>query len=553
MRLIKSKTKIALLVGLSLVFLLGLSSFKHHENYFEIAKNLDIFATLYQEVNAYYVDDLNPTTVINQGIEAMLRSLDPYTNYIPEDRIEDYRTMTTGEYGGIGAGINNQDGRILITMPFEGFPAHKAGLKIGDQILAVDGVSLEDKNTEEVSQLLKGQSGTEVSLTIQRVGKDKPFVAKLKREKIHINNVTYSGMINEEVGMIRLTDFTNNASKEVKNALLDLKSKGAKKIILDLRGNPGGLLFEAINISNIFLPKGKEIVSTRGKVEDWNKTYHALNPSVDEEIPLIVLISGSSASASEIVAGAIQDYDRGIVIGENSFGKGLVQATRPLSFNAQLKVTVAKYYIPSGRCIQAIDYAHRDEDGNLTKVPDSLRVAFKTKNGRIVYDGGGIKPDIETTDEDYPPILQSLLQKGLIFEYANLFAAKNENISEPRAFKLSDTQYEDFLRWVKGQDYNYTTSVEIALEEIEASAKDEGSWTAIQAQVAALKKAVSHDKERDLKDFQAQIREELEREIATRYYLARGATEASFDDDPDIRQALAVFADPQKFNRILEK
>lgn len=538
-----------LIVPLVLVVLF--SAFKTNEKYFEIAKNLDIFATLYKEVNTYYVDEVNPTEVMNRGIEAMLKSLDPYTNYIPEDRIEDYRTMTTGEYGGIGASISNRNGRTLITMPFEGFPAAESGIKVGDEIVEIDGISLEGKNSEEVSRLLKGQAGTAVKVKVRRYGSEEPLPFTLVREKIHIDNVTYSGMVTEDIGMIRLTDFTRNASKEVKTALLDLKERGAEKIILDLRGNPGGLLYEAINISNIFLPKGKEIVSTKGKVEEWNKSYHALNTSVDEEIPLAVLINRGSASASEIVAGSIQDYDRGVVIGQNSYGKGLVQATRPLSFNSKLKVTVAKYYIPSGRCIQAIDYSNRNEDGSVGKLPDSLRVAFKTQNGRTVYDGGGIKPDVEVEREPYAPITQSLLRKGLLFEYANKYFAEHPEIEEAREFALSDDEYESFAQWLTGKEYDYTTDVERMLAQLERTAEEEESFEDIKSHIEDLHQAVSHDKEQDVQDFKPEIREELEREIATRYFLASGGIESSFDDDQEIRKALEILSDETKLQGVL--
>lgn len=543
--------KIIKVLLLPFVLVVLLSAFKTHDKYFEIAKNLDIFATLFKEVNTYYVDEVNPAEVMNKGIDAMLKSLDPYTNYIPEDRIEDYRTMTTGEYGGIGASISNRNGRTLIAMPFEGFPAHKAGLRVGDEIVAIDGISLEDKTPSDVSRLLKGQAGTEVSLSVQRYGQGEPMEVRLMREKIQIDNVTYAGMVTEDIGMIRLTDFTNNASKEVKAALLDLKEKGAQKIILDLRGNPGGLLYEAINISNIFIPKGKEIVSTKGKVEEWNKSYHAMNSSVDEEIPLVVLINRGSASASEIVAGSIQDYDRGVLIGENSYGKGLVQATRSLSYNSKLKVTVAKYYIPSGRCIQTIDYSNRNPDGSVGKVPDSLRVAFKTQSGRTVYDGGGIKPDIEIERQMYAPITQSLIRKGLLFDYANKFFAENPEIEDPKTFGLTDAQYENFTNWLKGKDYDYTTDVERTLEQLEKKARKEGSLSDIKAHIEDLRQAVSHDKERDVRDFKDEIREELEEEIAMRYFLSRGGVEASFDDDPEIREAIQVLGNPERYRTLL--
>ncbi len=411
---LKKKFKYGI-AGLLIVLITSSAFYNPSEKYFEIAKNLDIFATLFKEVNTWYVDDVTPAKLMKTGIDAMLASLDPYTNYISEDQIEDYRTMTTGEYSGIGAEVGTRDGRILIMMPLEGFAADKAGIKVGDEIVGIDGISLADKTYEETSQLLKGQAKTDVILSIKRYGNENPINITVTREKIQTHNVPYYGMVTENIGMIKLTDFTRDASKEVNDALLDLKAKGAEKIIFDVRGNPGGLLDEAVKISNIFVEKGKEIVSTKGKVKDWNKTYNGLSEATDTQIPLVVLTSGTSASASEIVAGVIQDYDRGVLIGENTYGKGLVQATRSLSYNSQLKVTIAKYYIPSGRCIQAIDYAHRNEDGSAGKMADSLRMPFKTAAGRTVYDGGGVKPDITIEHDRFAPITQTLFLKGSIY------------------------------------------------------------------------------------------------------------------------------------------
>ncbi|HSZ24906.1 MAG TPA: S41 family peptidase, partial [Cytophagaceae bacterium] len=438
---------ISSILGLSTI---GLYSFTKTEKYFEIAKNLDIFATLFKEVNTYYVDEINPNKFMKDGIDAMLENLDPYTNYIPEDEIEDYRAQLTGQYGGIGAVIGNRNDRAIVLMPYEGFPAHKGGLMIGDEIMQVDGIDTKGKNTSDISKLLKGQAGTMVKVTVKRYGVTNKFDLILTREKIKIENVPYYGMIDDKTGYFKLSEFTSNASKDVKNALTQLKNKGAKSIIFDLRDNPGGLLTEAINISNIFIQKEKPIVSTKGKTSEWNKIYYATVSPIDTLIPLVVLTSGKSASASEIVSGVIQDYDRGVIVGQRSYGKGLVQATRPLSYNSQLKITTAKYYTPSGRCIQAIDYTHRNEDGNAGKIPDSLRNAFKTKNKRVVYDGGGITPDIPVERKIVPPIITSLYNKNLIFDYATLYASNNKTIKPPKEFVFSDDDYDAFLKWLAG-------------------------------------------------------------------------------------------------------
>ncbi len=517
------------------------------EKYFEIAKNIDVFASLFKEVNTYYVDEINPNTFIKKGIDGMLESLDPYTNYIPEDEIEDFRTMTTGQYGGIGAVVGKRNEKSIILMPYEGYPAHKAGLIIGDEILAIDGIEVTTKNTADISKLLKGQSGTPVKIKIKRYGIAPPFDVAIIREKIKVENVPYSGMIDKTTGYIKLTDFTNNASKEVKKALLDLKLLGAKNIILDLRDNPGGLLTEAINISNLFISKDKEIVSTKGKIAEWNKTYNAMNTAVDIEIPLVILANGRSASASEIVSGVIQDYDRGVLIGQKTYGKGLVQATRPLPYNSQLKITTAKYYIPSGRCIQAIDYTHRNEDGSVGHFADSLKTAFKTKNGRLVYDGGGVTPDVLTEDFVIAPITASLISKGLIFDFASLYYSQHKTLPPAKTFKLKTEDYQNFVKWLQEKDYDYITKVETNLDELVANAKKEKYFDGIKDQIAGLKKQVGHNKENDLQTFKSEICERIEEEIVSRYYFQKGTLEASFDNDTDIQAAIQLFADTASY------
>jgi carboxyl-terminal processing protease len=523
------------------------------DKYFEIQKNLDIFATLYREVNMFYVDEVNPNTLMKTGIDAMLNSLDPYTNYIPEDEIEDYRTMTTGQYGGIGAIVGNREGKTLVIMPYEGFPAHDAGLKIGDEILKIDGIDLKDKNNNQVSKLLKGQAGTKVRLEVKSFAQESSREITIIRENIKIDNVPYYGMIQSDVGYLQLTDFTSGASREVKDAVEKLKTQGAKKIILDLRGNPGGLLSEAVNICNLFINRDLEVVSTKGKIAEWNKTYRALNVPMDTEIPLIVLANGRSASASEIVSGVIQDYDRGVLIGQKTFGKGLVQATRPLSYNSQLKVTTAKYYIPSGRCIQALDYSHRKEDGSVAKIPDSLKRAFKTKNfGRTVYDGAGLDPDLIIEPKKSAAITTSLRNKNLLFEYANEYASKHPSINNANEFRLSDAEYQAFILWLKGKDYDYTTQVEKTLKELEQKAKDEKYYTGIEAQLKQLETKISHNKDADLMNFKDEIKALLEAEICARYYLEKGQVESAFNHDPELQAALNLFKNMDKFQKILK-
>ncbi|MDW3195965.1 MAG: S41 family peptidase [Cytophagales bacterium] len=523
-----------------------------NDRYFQIVKNLDIFATLFKEVNAYYVDEVNPNTLMKTGIEAMLSNLDPYTTYIGEDDIEDYLTVTTGEYGGIGAVVDKKDGVNTIVLPYEGYAAHRAGLKIGDQILKINDVDLADKPSDQISKLLKGQSSSGIKLTIKRYKQPETFEVELKREKITVNNVPFSGMVNEDIAYIRLTDFTTKAGAEVANALKELKSAGAKKVILDLRGNPGGLLEEAINVSNVFVPRGVEVVSTKGKLDAWTKTYRSLNNPIDTEIPVAVLTDNGSASASEIVAGVIQDYDRGVLIGRRTFGKGLVQQTRPLAYNSQLKVTTAKYYIPSGRCIQAIDYSHRNPDGSVGKLPDSLKVEFKTKSGRLVFDGGGLDPDISVDRTKYAPITYSLLRKDHIFNFVTEFVhGKLEDPFEAKVYRLTDEEYNGFVTWLKGKDYDYTTKVERTIDALVKTAKEEKYFDEIKSQIEELQNATLHNKEQDLMTFQSEIRTLIEQEIAGRYELQKGIIESTFEKDRDILAAVEVLNDEDKYQSLL--
>ncbi|MCF6352278.1 MAG: S41 family peptidase [Cyclobacteriaceae bacterium] len=519
--------------------------------YFEIAKNLDIFATLFKEVNAFYVDEVDPKKTIETGINAMLASLDPYTNYIPEEEAADYRTMTTGEYAGIGSLIGVIDGKVIITMPNEGFPAEKAGIKIGDQLVKIDDTPVTTTSTSDVSKLLKGKPGTTVNIEVLRNGETKHFT--ITRSTIVLKNVPYYGMVTDNIGYLKLTEFTTNAGKEVKKAVKKLKSKGATSIILDIRGNPGGLLFEAVNISNVFIPKGNLVVETRGKQEDWTQEYKTLGSATDTEIPLVVLTSSGSASASEIVSGTLQDYDRAVLIGRKTFGKGLVQTTRQLPYNAQVKVTTAKYYIPSGRCIQALDYSHRNADGSVGKVPDSLMVAFKTKKGRTVYDGGGITPDIKVEGQYLAPITINLLTKGHIFNYANQYFYAHPTSPQLEGFNLSDAEYNEFAAWLKGKNYDYTTKLENAITKIEENKGNDPMVDKIKDKLEILKKEVAHNKEKDLQTHKEEIRSLLEEEIMGRYYFTKGEIACSITHDSDVDEAIALLNNPVKYNSILEK
>ncbi|MES2133875.1 MAG: S41 family peptidase [Bacteroidota bacterium] len=527
-------------------------TFSFSQDYFEVSKNLDIFNTLYRELNIAYVDETKPGQLMKTGIEAMLASLDPYTNYYTENDIEDYRYMTTGEYGGIGAIIQDVNNKITLTEPYENFSAFKAGLRAGDEIMEINSIDVTKKSTDEITNLLKGQAGTPIKLKIKHLGQTTPIDVNLMREEIKIKAVPYSGMLNNEVGYIKLTSFTDNCSGEVKDALLKLKEKNCKSLILDLRGNPGGLLQEAVNIVNIFVNKGNEVVFTKGKVKDWDKQYLSVNNAIDTQIPLAVLVDNNSASASEIVSGALQDLDRAVIIGQRSYGKGLVQQTRDLTYNTKLKVTVAKYYIPSGRCIQALDYTHKDEEGRVEKVPDSLITAFKTKNGRIVYDGAGILPDQKTEDVQYSNVLVALLNKHHVFNYVNMYMLKHPQLQAKASdFKLSDAEYNEFVSYMKDKDYKYITQSDFALEELKEDATKEKCFESIQTEYEALLSKMNSNKKDDLMRFKSEIKQFIEEEVVSRFEFQRGRIETALKYDNDITEAKKLLADPKKFSSIL--
>jgi len=519
---------------------------------FEILKNLDIYSTMIKELNTNYVDQINPGELTKSGIDAMLESLDPYTNYITESEIEDYKFITTGQYGGIGALIHQQGEYVVISEPYEGSPAQKSDLRAGDKVLEINGQSAKGKSYSDVSSILKGAAGTSITIKVLRDGEPQPIEKKINREIIKIDNIPYSGIIGDNIGYIKLTSFTQNAGTEVKQAFLKLREKNELKgLIIDLRGNGGGLLNESVDIVNIFVDKGQEVVTTKGKLPDKNHTYKTTNTPVDPNLPLIILVDNQSASASEILSGSIQDLDRGVIVGQRTFGKGLVQNVIPLSFNAQMKITVAKYYIPSGRCIQAIDYSHKNKEGSFSKIPDSMISAFKTKNGRTVYEGRGIKPDIKTTPFAYSNIALTLFSKYLIFDYATKFRREVPEIAPPDQFEISDTTFDDFMNFISDKNYNYTTRTEKALEELKKNAEKEHYFNAIQSEYDALKTQMTNDKKGDLIKHKEQIKELLKLEIVTRYYFQKGRVMASLKSDIDIQEAVKILNDGTMYRSVL--
>lgn len=522
------------------------------ERYFEIAKNLDIFASLFKEVNALYVDEINPNKAIRTGIDAMLNSLDPYTNYISEDEVEDYRTLNTGQYGGIGAVTRHINNRTVVTMVYENYPAYKNGLRIGDEVIKMDGIEIKPLTMDEANHLMRGQVGTPVKLTVKRFGQEDPIDIEFKREKIKISNVPYFGMLSDNTGYVQLTEFTPEAGKEVKNAVVSLKEKGAKYLILDLRGNPGGLLLEAVNICNIFIPKGKKVVDTKGKLEESNITYETLNAPVDLEIPVVVIINRGSASASEIVAGTLQDYDRAVVLGERSYGKGLVQVGRPLSYNSQVKITTAKYYTPTGRCIQVLDYSHRREDGSVASIPDSLKKEFRTTRGRKVYDGGGIDPDVKVEAQEASTLTQVLYGKGYIFDYATQYAANHPTLPEVKNFSLTDQEYLEFVAWMKGKNYQTQSLIEAELNELMEEAKREKFYNELKPQLDQIKARLADSHKNELVHHKDQIKQLLEKDIASRYYFEKGSVESGFKYDTEIKAAVTLLNNTTEYKNILK-
>lgn len=534
------------------VMLLGsILFYSFEDDLFLISKNLDIFASVYKELNLSYVDELNSSQLVKTGINAMLESLDPYTEYIPESDVEDYKMKYVNtQYGGIGASVFYKNDKVYISDVYEGYPAQKSDMRPGDEIVSINNISLNKKNSEQVSLLLKGPRETPVKVMISRNGK--VIEKNIFRAEIRQPNVTYAGMLDNNVGYIKLDKFLENASTEVRQALLEIKKQNPKGVILDLRFNGGGIVQEAIKIVNLFVDRNLTIVEQRGRNKEKDITYRTFENPIDNSIPLIVLINGRSASASEIVAGSLQDLDRAVIVGQQSFGKGLVQQTVNLPYNSLVKITVAKYYTPSGRCLQALDYTHRNQEGVVNKISDSLRRQFKTKNNRLVFDGSGVYPDIMVTPYVYHPITKSLLMKYLFLDYASLYVDTHPSISSAKAFNLNDNEYLDFLRFLENKDFSYQTESEELLQSFADVADDENTFNDIRSEYNSLKAKIAENKKSDLMRFKPEIKRVLENEIVQRYYFEKGKTEQSFQYDEELKAASNLFNQPFGMDEILK-
>ncbi len=546
MKISKSRTFKLLTVVVVLFTTVATTVVNTNGNYFEIAKNIEIFTNLYKEVNTYYVDELDPAKLMRTGVDAMLESLDPYTNYISEGQIEGYRFMVEGRYNGIGADIRIIDDLPTVMAPYKDAPADKAGLKAGDQILKIDGKDTKGKNAKDVHTFLKGYPGTEVALTINRPGEKKNLEITLVRDEVSVANVPYSGMVSEDVGYVALTTFTREAGRNVGNALKDLKVEqpNLKGVILDLRSNGGGLLSEAVNVSNVFIQKNELVVSTKGKVQEWNRNFKTLNIPIDEKVPVVVLINKNSASASEIVSGVIQDLDRGVLIGQLSYGKGLVQNTKDIGYNAKVKITTAKYYVPSGRCIQSVEY----HEGEPVHVSDDKRTPFKTRNGRTVLDGGGVRPDIVLDPNSESDILQTLNEKNFIFNYVTQWMLENPEVAEIEGFNFN--QWDGFVQFLENKKFNYDTESEKLLEQLKEQSKEDGYITEVD--MSGLENKIIQAKKEDLYKNKDAIINLIEKEIASRHFYEKGRIQIGLRNDKEIEEAVKLFNDPAKYERILK-
>lgn len=546
------RSKILIRIFLLFLILLPVEGKSQTDNRFEVSKNLDVFNALVKEVDMFYVDSVDVEKTVRTGIDAMLSTLDPYTEYIPEQEMGDLKFITTGEYGGIGSFIRERDGGVYIIEPFEGMPAALAGLKAGDKLLVIDGTDLTGMTSDKVSELLKGKPNTKMTLKIQRPNEKKPRTLELIRKQVLVDQVTYYGVRNDSIGYIYLKGFTDKSAQEVKAAFEDLKKNHhIKSLVFDLRNNGGGLLDGAVQIVGMFVPKGEVVLSTKGKIKQWDRTYRTATEPLDTVMPIAVLINGGSASAAEIVSGALQDMDRAVLVGQRSFGKGLVQSTRELPYNGNLKVTMSKYYIPSGRCIQAIDYSHKNPDGSAARIPDSLTTVFNTSKGRLVRDGGGVRPDFEVEEAKVPTIMYYLVADMVAFDFATEWAQRHPSIGTIESFRLSDADYEEFKKFAKEKNFTYDRQSEKLLKNLKEVAGFEGYLDESSDEFKALEAKLTPNLDRDLDRFKDQITELLSAEIVKRYFYQKGELIQSLKKDKVLDKALEVLGNPSLYQTTL--
>lgn len=538
---------------LAIALLASANGYADDKHKFRLARQLSVFSSIVKELNLFYVDSIMPDVMINKGIDAMLGNLDPYTVYYPEEKSDELKMMTTGKYAGVGSTIrfHKEKNTTVLTEPYEGMPAHKAGLRAGDALLSIDGVPVTGMSVDSVSDMLRGEPGTKLTIKVERPGSKKELTFRFERENIALPAISYYGLHNGDIGYISLESFTENCSKDMRRAVVDLKKQGAKSFIIDLRNNGGGLLNEAVEIVNLFIPKGKTVVTTKGKIKQSNETFETRREPIDTESPIVVLVNGQTASASEIVAGALQDFDRAVIIGSRTYGKGLVQSTRPVSGGGYLKMTTAKYYIPSGRCVQALDYSHVIDEGRTTRVPDSLTNVFYTAGGREVRDGGGIRPDIEPRGEEISTLIYNLLQDMAVFDFATEFYLKNDTIAPAATFEVSDDTYEEFIKFLKARDFSYDLVSAKRLSDLKKILELEGYGEIAKEEIQSLEKKLKVNLDHSLRHFCKEVKELIALEIVRRYHGQDGETVYSLREDSDIKESYALLKEPKRYKEIL--
>ena len=548
--------KIFLAAGLCCMSAIPVSAQKDSNHNFEISKNLEIFNDIYKQLDMFYVDSLSADTVIEWGIDAMLRQVDPFTMYYPEEGMDELKEMTTGKYAGIGAVIRcyKKEDRVMVIEPQEDSPAIEAGVKGGDLILSIDGKDMKGKSTQEVSENLRGDAGTTFELTVKRAGVEHPLSFKITRRNIAMPPVPYYGMVADGIGYIYFERFVDGCSRDVRRAVVDLKEQGAKALVIDMRGNPGGPLSEAVEVTNLFVPRGQKVVYTKGKLASVNSEHYTKKEPLDVDIPVAVLVDGSTASSAEIVSGAWQDWDRAVIVGERTYGKGLVQMIREVPYHGSLKVTTSRYYIPSGRCIQAYDYRHLNPDGSAKTLPDSLTKAFKTAGGREVRDGGGIKPDVVITPDSLPSIVYDIATSDVLLDYVNRYVQTHATIAPAGDFSLTDADYADFVKMVEESDFTYKRRTEEMMKLLERTARFEGCYEGakpeFEALAAKMKGGVAADLE--LPKNKEEIKSVLESDIVARYYFRRGVVQQQLKTDKDLKTALEILTDTERYESLLK-